>query len=203
MKSSFIIFFLFNCIILTAQIQHGEDDDEFRVFDVGLIAGFNASQVNGDYYSGFYKLGLNSGGIAHINFNTNWSLSFELLFSQKGSRSRPTPNNINTYKLIMNYAEVPVQINYKDQDRLIFGAGFAFGRLFSSKEIINGYEDEIILENNDISFLFGGTFLAGKRKHFGINFRYEGSIISVGPPIRPTAVGLYNSLLSFRGIYYF
>ena len=116
-----LVFFIFLCtsLSLQAQIQHGKDDDAFQLIDAGLILGANFSQIDGDYLAGFNKLGLNGGAIAQINFNSNWSLSFELSYAQKGSATRPDPDLLNTYKLVLNYAEIPIAINYKDQNRLI------------------------------------------------------------------------------------
>ncbi|MBC8047484.1 MAG: PorT family protein [Fimbriimonadaceae bacterium] len=202
-----ILFFIFLCtsFSLQAQIKHGKDDDQFRIFDVGLIAGFNASQVDGDNLAGFYKMGLNTGGVAHINFNEDWSLSFEILFTQKGARTRPDPDAINVYKLTMNYAEVPVAINYNDQNRFIFSAGLGYGRLFKVVELINGLDNnnDDAFYSDEVSYHFGGTILIGEEKHFGVNFRYQGSITAVGQSLNPTLPGAINRLLSFRGIYYF
>ncbi|MBC8173012.1 MAG: PorT family protein [Chitinophagales bacterium] len=206
MRGYTFLFFLYTSFSLCAQIQHGSDDDKFRLIDAGLILGANFSQVDGDNLDGFNKLGLNTGGIAHINFNPNWSLSFEILFSQKGSRTRPDPDLINTYKLVLNYADVPVAINYKDRNRMIFSAGLAYGRLFSFAEYLNGNETNFPndpFKNDELSFHVGGTILVGELKHFGVNFRYQQSLTTIGPSINPRVVGLTNKLLSLRGIYYF
>lgn len=206
MKKLLFLFFLCTTFSLHAQIQHGEDDDEFRLIDAGIIAGANFSQVDGDFLAGFNKLGFNGGAIAQINFNQSWSIGFEIDYSQKGSRTRPDPDIINTYKLKFNYAEIPVFVNYKDHNRLIFSAGLAYGRLFSFAEYINGYETiypESPFKKDELSYHIGGTFLIGENKHFGVNFRFQESIIVIGPSNMPNVVGLANRLLSLRGVYYF
>lgn len=202
---------LFSILLLpllttNAQIQHGPKDDNFRAFDAGAILGFNASQVDGDNLAGFNKLGFNTGAVAHINFNRQWSLGFELLFSQKGSSSFPNDNQTDTYKLTLNYAEVPVFVTFNDKSRMLFQAGFAYGRLFNVKEIINGVENlnnEDAFEKDELSYLFGATILVGANKHFGINIRYEGSITSIGNSSNPQVSGLINRLITLRGVYYF
>lgn len=200
------IVFLFLCtgFSLHAQIQHGKADDKFRTFDVGIITGVNASQVDGDNYAGFYKLGLNTGGIAHINFTKQWSLSFEILYSQKGAHSAPGTSG-DVYNLALGYAEVPAAINYNDQNRLMFSAGLAYGRLFSVKEEINGYDtnNDQAFYSDELSYHLGGTILVGDLRHFGVNIRYQHSITAIGESVNPKLVGAVNKLLSFRGIYYF
>lgn len=204
-----IIFFatiVFLTTVLRAQINAGDPKNkDFRLFEGGLVAGANFSQVDGDNYAGFNKIGLNAGPIVHINLNPTWSIILELLYSQKGARSKPDPTIVNTYKLVMDYAEVPVLINYNDKNRLLFQAGFVYGRLVNTQEEINGINNnnEGAIYADELSYILGGTFLVGEMKHFGVNFRYQGSITSVGVSANPQVVGLVNRLISLRGIYYF
>ncbi len=191
---------------LFSQINAGDQgDNTFHVFEGGISAGFNFSQVDGDNYAGFNKIGINAGPIVHVNFTPNWNLSLEVLYSQKGSRTKPDPNNFNTYNLSMDYIEIPVLANYNDKSRLIFQAGLAYGRLFSVKEVINGIENNNneAFYNYELSYIFGGTFLLGEQKHWGVNARYQGSITAVGASANPNVVGLANRLLTLRGVYYF
>jgi hypothetical protein len=191
---------------LRSQIHAGDPENtEFRLFEAGIVAGFNMSQVHGDYLGGFNKLGFVGGPELHINFTKNWFLSLEMLFIQKGSRSTPNNNPGYTYNLRFNYLELPVLASYNDKNRLIFQAGIAYGRLFDIVEEFNGYDDGIYdtFYDNELSYIVGGIFLLGENRHFALNFRYQGSIFSVGVPLDPDAVGLANILLSLRGIYYF
>lgn len=191
---------------LFAQINAGDpNDQDFHVFEGGLSAGINFSQVDGDDLAGFNKLGFQAGPILHINWTQNWSTSFEILFTQKGSRTRPDPNIINTYKLTMNYAEIPVLMNYNDKNRLIFQAGLAYGRLFSVDEKINGYANtnNDAFYNSELSYVVGGTILLGENKHWGANVRYQGSITTVGESSNANVLGLVNRVIAFRGTYYF
>lgn len=206
MRILVVILFLSTSCSLHAQINAGNiDDNTFHIFEGGIVAGFVMSQVHGDYLGGFNKLGFTGGPELHINFTESWFASLEMLFIQKGSKSTPLNNNGYTYLLRLNYAEVPLLINYNDKNQLIFQAGFSYGRLFDVKQETNGYDydDDSGFFNAELSYIVGGTFLVGEQKHIGINFRYEGSIFSVGDPLDPSAFGLANILLSLRGIYYF
>lgn len=206
-RNLFVFIFLCTCFSLRAQIQHGKDDDKFRLIDAGPVIGFNASQVDGDLYAGFYKFGINAGAAANINFNQQWSLGFEILFSQKGAHSNFSENNTNdVYNLTLNYAEIPVMINYKDQNRMIFSAGLAYGRLLEYKLIYNGsvIRNDDAYYNDELSYHIGGTLLTGENKHFGINLRYQGSITAIGVASPNSRLaGAINRLISVRGIYYF
>ncbi len=189
-----------------AQINAGDpNDSEFHLFDAGLSLGLNFSQVDGDDLAGFNKLGVNIGPIVHVNFSPNWSASLELLYSQKGAKTKPNANNFNTFLLVMDYAEVPILANYNDKNRLLFQAGLSYGRLINSREEINGIEQNIegAIYNDELSYIVGGTFLVGEKKHWGVNARYQGSITTVGASANPTVVGLINRLVTVRGIYYF
>ncbi len=201
------VFFL-SWFSLNAQINAGEENDNtFHVFEGGFALGFNMSQVHGDLFSGFNKLGLNAGPVLHINFSENWFLKMEILFTQKGSRATPsqTINLGYTYNLRFNYVEIPVMIGYNDKNRLLFQAGAGYGRLFSVIEEIQGVNttNENNYENSEISYIIGGTILLGEKKHYGLDVRYQGSITSVGVPRDPTFPGLVNALISIRGIYFF
>lgn len=193
-------------ITVSAQINAGDPkNNEFHLFDAGFSAGANFSQVDGDALAGFNKFGINAGPMVHVNFSPNWSASLELLYSQKGARTKPNLVTFNTYLLALDYAEVPVLANYNDKNRLIFQAGLAYGRLINVKEQVNGINtnNEAAFYNDELSYIVGGTFLLGELKHWGVNMRYQGSITTIGPSANPKVVGLINRQLSLRGIYYF
>jgi len=193
-----------SCSSLFAQINAGDpNDNDFHLFDAGFSAGFNFSQVDGDDLAGFNKLGINAGPIVHVNFSKNWSASLELLYSQKGARTKPNTINFNTYALALDYAEVPILANYNDKNRLIFQAGLAYGRLINIKEEINGITLSNTYYDDELSYIIGGTFLIGEKKHWGVNVRYQGSITTIGPSANPAILGKVNRLISLRGVIYF
>jgi hypothetical protein len=199
---SLIVFFSWSG--LCAQINAGDpNNNEFRLFDAGFSAGLNFSQVDGDDLAGFNKFGLNVGPIIHVNFSRTWSASLELLYSQKGARTKPNTINFNTYSLALDYAEVPILANYNDKNRLIFQAGIAYGRLVNLREELNGIDPLNAYNDDELSYIIGGTFLIGEEKHWGVNARYQGSITTIGPSANPLILGKVNRLISLRGVYYF
>jgi uncharacterized protein (UPF0332 family) len=117
-----------------------------KFFYAGVALGINASQIDGDYFSGFHKAGLNTGIISYIKFNPQLYGNIELLYSAKGARSVQEYNSpqVGTVPVIysakLNYVEIPLLIHYQVQDHTHAGIGLSYNRLFSAKESI----DEVI-----------------------------------------------------------
>ena len=189
-----------------------QKEEEPNLFGAALILGMNASQVDGDNDAGFHKIGFNGGATAFIRFHPQFSTSFEILYSQKGSKTAPTKYfNPNAFQINLDYLEVPVLINFHDKKVAIFSLGFSFNRLIKSKRTINGLDypinnigsggtciDLCINDKNDFNFIGGVTFTA--KKHFGFNVRYAYSLGSMGYSTASKFKNhsLYNHLISFR-----
>lgn len=99
-----------------------------------------ASQVDGDMYGGYRKLGLTAGPSVLVQFHRNWVLQTGVWYTQKGSRDgRLTGSDLGTtiekYKLNLHYIDVPVIVNYVFKETYLFGAGLAYNAYFSSKEV--------------------------------------------------------------------
>ena len=181
-------------------------------FKAGLIAGFNAAQINGDQSAGFNKFGL-LGGLRGVTIlNEKMEISLELLFSQRGSRSSNNENVI-PFKISLNYVEIPVLFNYLDwlegdgeYYKLHFHAGFSYGRLLSF-EIDGGTTGLTLLgdffRENDVSFLAGATFYANK--HLGFTARYTRSLFPMfeRSDNSPNADPLTGYFFTFHTVYMF
>ena len=87
-----------------------------RTFYGGVLVGGNFSQVDGDNYAGYHKVGLNVGGIVYTHLAEHLAVSLEILFSQKGAKgnqeqmANANAFMINKYQTTLNYAEIPVQL---------------------------------------------------------------------------------------------
>ncbi|MFA6923524.1 MAG: hypothetical protein WC223_04645 [Bacteroidales bacterium] len=109
----------------------------------GPIVGFNMSQVDGDRVYGFHKFGLHTGATAIIPLPANFSVHLEILYNQKGSYQKPrSADSLNgSLKLILNYLDAPLYLNYFDQKgKLNFGLGLSWGRLVEFSEMQDGYK---------------------------------------------------------------
>ena len=188
-----LLFLLLNLCTYVARAQFSSDADD-RVFFGGLVAGGNFSQVDGDNFAGYHKAGFNGGVIVYSRLAEQLAASMELLFAQKGSRASqsqvPRLANdqstlITDYRIRLNYAEVPILINYFDRRKSNFGAGLAYGQLFSSKETYrdgqgNLYETDAKLypfHKYDFSFVLNGA--AHVWKGFFLNLRFQYSLVAV------------------------
>lgn len=166
-----------------------------QLFKGGIVAGANFSQIDGDNTAGFNKFGLNAGFIAQVNFNPKWAANIEILYSQKGSRNKINATNPNQFKIITDYADIPVTLKFYDpKGKLIFGGGFCIGKSIRNKYI----ENEI--DGSEIFFLGSGKTKAWNleaigdfsymfNNFFGLQMRYHYSLI----PFRQDALSAYKN----------
>jgi hypothetical protein len=202
MKQSLLIVFFF-LILASSSIA--------QKFNGGLLAGFTACQVDGDTYSGYSKAGFAAGAFVNRNINDTWSWQMELKLIQKGSHHVPDSLDPNdpVYRMHLNYAEVPLTLNYHYKKKFIISAGIGMGYLISFKEVKDDfrlYEDAYrYYIDYELSYNFGLSYKLTKKLVFGIGHSY--SIL----PIRKHASGSvykfnrgqYNNLISFTLFYQF
>jgi hypothetical protein len=198
-------FLLIQSSIMVAQPQK-------RTFNATIVAGLNASQIDGDNTAGYRKLGLNVGARADILFAKKWQTGFEILFSQQGSQSQLVKGNPRNYYCHLNYIEVPLLIHFKDWEivneknqtyhRFHFGVGASFNRLMGGKVLNNGilefegnqlfdpgnFRKNHVMLMADINFYF--------TRNWGINLRYERSPMNI-----KTDTGFYPHMIVFRGLF--
>ncbi len=207
-----IIFLLGFGLHLNAQIIKGE-----------AILGVNLSQVDGDEVFGFKKFGANLGAGVMVPFGKRgrWDVSFETLFTQKGSRQKAQYNDslnngvviTGEYKLNLNYVEVPVMVMFTDKEFVSFGAGFSWARLVGVKE----WEHGVLMDSTTLN---SGTY---NKNDFGIladfririykalkfNLRYQYSLTKIRTREFEDLAGntwtrnQYNNVITFRLIWVF
>jgi hypothetical protein len=176
-----------------------------------LSLGMNITQVDGDEFYGFNKLGLNVGPMVAVPFgkNRNWSVSMELLYSQKGSYHRGGSDSTG-YRITLDYAEVPVLIHFTDKKLISGGVGFSYGRVINYKETKNNFYDSIFRYQNDLSnneFAVIADIQIRIWSKLWANLRYQYSLVSNHevlvynpPPLQPATETReqYNNVISFR-----
>jgi hypothetical protein len=192
-------------------------EEPLKVFSGGLILGMNFTQVDGDTYFGYHKVGLNAGGVVYVHFTKVFGASMELLYSQKGSRgesvleSSTAGTYVAKYFMNLNYVEVPVTLHIVSH-KFDFEGGASYARLIKSKEWIQTDMPVIIdpdhnrYNTSDVELIFG----LGREvyKHWFLNLRFQYSLTSVRPPERiPVgfgygSIGQFNNLFSLRVIYW-
>jgi len=188
----------------------------------GLILGMNASQINGDDYIGFHKVGLNGGFYAQVPVSKKFFFSTEILYSQKGAKS-PTYQGIPIqFSWALHYAEIPVLFHFQEKKAVNFGLGFSYSRLLKEKliadgepqpsiPVISGRPNDVDLFNSTALFLHRSDFniLADANylptRHLAINVRYAYSLVPLGYYGGSNFInrGMYLNMLSFRLMWVF
>ena len=180
------------CFYNISKAQDNYYEEEQHTFQGGLVLGTNFTQVDGDNFAGYHKVGLNAGGIIYTRIAEHVAVSMEILFSQKGSRAHHSQlSNTKTYLITrydinLNYAEVPIQINYYDKRKSHFGAGFSYSQLISYKETVETdkplnppvdiYKD-YPFKKFDVNFVVGGNLHLVKGLF--LNLRYQYSMLPI------------------------
>jgi hypothetical protein len=157
-------------------------------FGGGIVAGFNASQMDGDQAAGFHKVGGNIGLCATVQTTETgkWLLTTNILLSQRGARS--TPNDAGPIRsLTLNYLEVPVMMSLRDWKKtdnsgveyykVYLTAGLSYGRLFGYKVSENFSHPKAVFDvfqSNDLSYTAGVSYFFNH--HLGFNWRYTRSV---------------------------
>lgn len=204
-----------------AQNPNSYYEEVERTFYGGLVAGANFTQLDGDNYAGYHKVGINAGGIVYTKFDEHLAASIEILYSQKGARSHKPQETasrflIDKYNVRLNYAEVPLQLCYFDRRRSHFGAGISIARLVSVKEegSLRGNPkivdfDKYPFRKMDYNFIIGGSLHLWQGLFLNARFQY--SLM----PVRKGTIGQdlpeefsgrgeqYNNIWTVRVMYLF
>jgi len=189
-----------------------------KIFEGGLVAGCNFTQIDGDSFYGYHKVGLDAGGVVYVHFTPVFGASMEIAYSQKGSRGEQVTQSpsigtyVAKYFMNVNYVEVPFMLHVKF-DELDFEAGVSYDRLISSNEWILSDQQVTIdpvanrFNTSDIDYILGLSHKVYKQFYLDARFLY--SITSIRPADRiPVgygygAQGQYNNMLSVRVMYLF
>ena len=178
-------------------------------FEGGFFGGISASQVDGDSFSGYNKLGVTAGAYITRKMNRNLNWKTEIRYIQKGAYKKNTEADPTMFKTSLHYAEIPFLVQYFYNKKIFLEAGLVPEILLTSKE---ENEDGIIPSGQNLDFhrftleATGGAgyFLTG---NLAAGFRYNYSIL----PARDHASGQtyrmnrgqYNNVLSFTIYYHF
>ena len=111
-------------------------------FDGGILAGGLISQVDGDRWGGFTKVGYLAGGFVHLELSPHSSLQLEMEYIQKGSR-KPAymeQGDYTTYLLRIHYLEIPLLYQFTFFKRFQVELGPAADVTLGYYEEWEGYE---------------------------------------------------------------
>ncbi len=189
-KATIILFSFFSIIQLQAQ-EEG--------FLLGLRIGGVGSQVAGDGFGGFDRLGFFAGPSVERRLNEKNSFEVGLQYILKGSRKNINPDrgDFISYRLNLSYVEMPIL--YKlHQRNFVYSVGIGPEFLISTKEIDNdGVELNTRDQFNDISLsLYLGMDYSITDQSF-ISFRFSNSLT----PLRNGIATGTNQLNFWRRIF--
>ena len=189
-----LLLFLFHIVLISiAHAQDGSNPESkvkkslFRPF---VVAGFNAAQVDGDDVAGYTKLGFNGGIGTFIMLPKNFSVGFELLYSQKGAITTKNTRSpqFDYFKLNIDYLDVPIMISYHDKERAIFSLGVIVNNLARTKEERGKPQTGVDLQDFEYKQLalegMANVSFHFSRK-FGMNLRFAYSLIDIGKTTYP------------------
>jgi len=134
----------------------GTEDE--KIFHGGLSVGGNVSEVIGDAYHGFHKVGWRIGPGVIGKFSNSFGIDVELLYAQKGSRGvkqmySSIGDYFENYFLKLHYVEVPIQLLVFPTPRTHIGVGFSYARLIKSEERVETMQPLYNFNQDDYPFL--------------------------------------------------
>ena len=184
-------------------------------FNGGLLAGVTASQVDGDSYAGFDKVGLQGGVFVNTMLADNLGLQMEIKYAGRGARKKTSENDPSVYKLKLHYIDIPLLLFYSVKNKYIFEAGLIPGYLFEAGGEDSGGDipqDYLVkFRKVDFSWLVGFRYRINDNLSAGMRYAY--SLVSINDydyrvpsynwlgNLFGYNIGDYNNYLTF-GIYY-
>jgi hypothetical protein len=92
-------------------------------FNAGVFGGVTASQVDGDSYAGYNKLGFAAGVFANreIDYNIHWQV--EIKFVSRGVYKGPSDSDQTLYRSTYRYIEIPLSVHYIHDQKIQVEAG--------------------------------------------------------------------------------
>jgi hypothetical protein len=199
-----ILFKTLVCVLLfSINNLHAQD------FGAQLFLGANFSQVDGDQFGGYNKLGANAGIQINRPINSEWESAFEIRYSMKGSKKVIDPEGPPTPTLDLNYhyIEVPLIVKYLGFGKIEPYGGLSIGVNIFNERNENGFKtEELELRKAEISFHLGGSYELNDRT--SVDLRHSYSLFSIrdypvigNPPSLWGRVGWFNRLFTL-GISY-
>ena len=172
-------------------------------FNVGFFGGINVSQISGDDYDGFNKLGFNAGLYVNhpIVYHFDWQVV--LKYGSRGVYEGPTDSNQTLYKSGFHIIELPLSVNYLFDNKILLELG-------TSPEVLVTtlfWDESGLMDRSqyDDYRRFGLSVFAGIGYQINdriiAGFRYTNSAVSIydteewnDPQINP---GSFHNVISF------
>jgi hypothetical protein len=209
-------FCLFQTTVIRAQggvEEGGYYMEDNHLFFAGVIGGVNLCQVDGDNYAGYHKAAVNVGGIGYMKLGKWVSLSWEILYSEKGSKSNGYQYSgidsvvVTKYAIDLKYAEIPVMINVFDKLKSHLNVGLSYSRLIAATETLQTSPNYAIDLTKYPFAKSDWNLLAGAQLHLVkglfLNLRFQYSLLAIREQTPPyfSRAAQYNNLWTLRLMY--
>jgi hypothetical protein len=187
------------------------DFSKESIFKALFVGGMNVSQMEGSGEATYRKFGALVGAGTVIKFSKRFSLSAELLYSQKGAKPQfstdPVSGQKDKFNITADYLDFPITFSVHDKKVLMFGAGLQISALAR-------YQQTDTAGNNvtthppegqqprkiDLLGQICGTFFIHRRIGIGMRFAY--SLLKIRDAVQGSNFrGEYNNTLSVRVSY--
>lgn len=177
-------------------------------FNGGILAGGNVSQVDGDNYEGYHKVGYQAGAFVSLRVSKHSSFQLEMEYFQKGSRRASNPDSgAGDYSFLMriHYLEIPFLYQYTFAKRLQAEIGPAVDVFLGSLEESGGQPSPSTVPFRPVTLsgILGIACYITPNLKAGFRFNY--SLLSIRQPADPNPAsyrhilfetGQYNNVLS-------
>ena len=170
-------------------------------FNAGLFGGINVSQVSGDSYSGFNKVGVNAGIFVNRLIDKHFYWQAEIKYGTRGVYQGPTDTNQSLYRSTYHIIELPLSVNYLFDDKILVELGTSPEVLIATRYWDeNGLIDESAYPDNR---RFGLSVFAGMGYWFSdrmmVGLRYTNSAVPFRDPEEwntPQYRGYFHNVIS-------
>ena len=187
------------------------DFSKESIFKALFVGGMNFSQIAGCGEATYRKFGVQVGGGTVIKFSKLFSVSAELLYSQKGARPHfatdPVSGQKNKFDITTDYIDLPITFSIHDKQVLMFGAGLQLSVLARyhqsdtlGRNVTANPPEGQQLHRIDLQGQVCGTFFIKKRIGIGLRFSY--SLLKMRNAVADSHFkGEYNNNISLRFSY--
>jgi len=161
--------FLFVCATLTLAAMASAQS-----LHIGAKAGANMNKIDGQSFKQGYELGYQLGGYLELNFNKNWGIQPELLFSQSNtivdSGFKAIYQDIDEAvigeKAHLNYLNIPILLRVNVGSILTLNAGPQFSILMN-KDASLVHNGKQAFKSGDVAAVLGAQVNLGAINFYG------------------------------------
>lgn len=145
-----------------------------QTLHIGAKAGANLTKIDGKSFKEEYGLGYQLGGFIDIDFNKNWGIQPEILFSQTNTTIdsgykkiyQGVPDAFIGRKAHLNYLSIPILLRLNAGKLLTFNLGPQFSILTSKDEsLVQNGKDAI--KSGDLAAVLGAEINLRSLKVYG------------------------------------